>query len=725
MNWRKAHTAINFTRFLRLFTLAGLVVLFSLPSLAQERGGDRPVNNKGKVRETRFKSRNKQGDRPRTKDVAGRRVRTKGKSSVDRARASYPTPKTARAAKRKQGVDRAGKPLSPIYGGRPRDNQKPWKDGIFGRRVHVRSATGQARNVYSNRTQLATLKIKQKPPGDYGRGKKKVVPRSASRAYLRHKSINPIARFSRKHKRGDQAILTDLAGRKPRGKNFETPRQPVVSAPDPYRGRKRIGDRPYRGHGGTVMTSGIKTPKAWKGDITGRRIRKSDARTRTQTGGRIPGRLQATEPRLGDRRLHNKRRGVGYRTATVSGEKRPGGRALPGKTPGRGIMGVGGLTVKTPRQNPRTPGRAGTSRSGKGWNNQGTPLPVRQPAAGSVGAGTFQGNTKWRRPLTPRRAGTSKSGVLWNNKGRAIAGKPPTSADQRAGAFQGNMKLQRPMKPRNAGKSNSGKLWNNDGTPLVGKVPPRSARTHAIFQGNIKGGKPLTPRKAGTSKSRESWNNDGMPLAGKAPPRSTRTQGTFQGNIKGGRPDTPRNVGESKSGVLWNNNETPIKSRPPSDINVAASRYKGNVRLSGFGRSYVKNPNASALALKKLRPEKNTYDVAGIKSRTRSYHYIRNPASADGALKVREPGRAFAKASSYQGNIRMRKFDVFGRRNLHPDSQFVKINKNNVKGEKDVLTGLRLWWSRTFKKNDEQPEHLKAKPGKPRYDKGEEGMWYD
>ena len=53
------------------------------------------------------------------------------------------------------------------------------------------------------------------------------------------------------------------------------------------------------------------------------------------------------------------------------------------------------------------------------------------------------------------------------------------------------------------------------------------------------------------------------------------------------------------------------------------------------------------------------------------------------------------------------------------------INKNNVKGEKDVLTGLRLWWSRTFKKNDEQPEHLKAKSGKPRYDKGEEGMWYD
>lgn len=725
MNWRKAHNAFDYTRGLRLFTLASLVVLFSLPSLAQNRGGDRPVNNKGQAREARFKSRNKQGDRPRTKDVAGRRVRTKGKSSVDRAQASYPTPKTARAAKRKQNVDRAGKPLSPIYTGRPRDTQKPWKDGIYGRRVHVRPATGQARNVYSNRTQLAILKTKQRPPGDYGRGKKKVVPRSASRAYLRHKSINPIARFSRKHKRGDQAILTDLAGRKPRGKNFQTPKQPVVSAPDPYRGRKRIGDQPYRGRGGAIMSSGIKTPKAWKGDITGRRIRGSDGRTKTDTGGRIPMRLQATDPRVGDRRLHGKRKGVGYKTATVSGENRPGGRALPRKPPGRGITGVGGLTVKTNRQDPLKPGRAGSSRTGKGWNNQGNPLPVRQPSSGSVGAGTFQGNMKGRRPLTPRKAGTSKSGVLWNNNGRALARRPPSSTDQRVGAFQGNMKLQRTMTPRDAGKSKSRTLWNNNGTPLVGKAPPRATRTHAIFQGNIKGGRPDTPRDAGKSKSRESWNNDGMPLVGKAPPRSSRTYATFQGDIKGGRPETPRNAGKSVSGVLWNNNETPIKSRPPSDVNIAAFRYKGNVRLAKFGKSYVKNPNASALALKKSKPEKNTYEVAGIRSKTKAYHYVRNPSSADGAMKVREPGRAFANASSYQGNIRMKKFDMFGRRNLHPDSQFVKINKNNVKGEKDALTGLRLWWSRTFKKNDEQPEHLKAKPGKPRYDKGEQGMWYD
>src|SRR5690606_17972628 len=229
---------------------------------------------------------------------------------------TFPPPKAARAAAKKRDGDRPGKPVAPVMGTRPRDTQKPWSSGVFGRRVNVRSATGKARNVYSNKPQLDHLKMIQREPGDYGRGKKRVVPRSASRAYIRHTSINPIARFSRKHKRGDQARLTDPAGRLPRGKNYQTPAQPVVQPRDPYRGRKRIGDdRPYRGYS-QVLSSETRTPKAWKGDITGRRIRKSDPRTKLETGGRLPMRLQATKPR--------------------SGEGRPGAM-LAGKPPGMGI----------------------------------------------------------------------------------------------------------------------------------------------------------------------------------------------------------------------------------------------------------------------------------------------------------------------------------------------------------------------------------------------------
>src|SRR5690606_14712383 len=137
------HKAI-FRRFFRILILAVFVVLLGAPAYAQERRGDRPARNAGKIREARRKSRDKQGDSPRTRDVAGRRVRTKNKSSAERAQAVYPTPKAARAAGKRRDGDRPGRPVAPIMGSRPRDNQRAWSDGIYGRRVHVRSATGRA-----------------------------------------------------------------------------------------------------------------------------------------------------------------------------------------------------------------------------------------------------------------------------------------------------------------------------------------------------------------------------------------------------------------------------------------------------------------------------------------------------------------------------------------------------------------------------------------------------
>jgi hypothetical protein len=143
-------------------------------------------------------------------------------------------------------------------------------------------------------------------------------------------------------------------------------------------------------------------------------------------------------------------------------------------------------------------------------------------------------------------------------------------------------------------------------------------------------------------------------------------------------------------------------------------------------RDYVKNPNASALALKKLQATKATHSVGELQVKVKQYTYIRNKAGSENALKVREPGKAFARSNDYQGNIKMQKFSLFGKnRDLHPDAKFVKINKNNVAEEKDALTNFKLWWSRLFRKNDTQPDHLKEKTRRPRYDKGEEGLWYD
>jgi hypothetical protein len=42
-----------------------------------------------------------------------------------------------------------------------------------------------------------------------------------------------------------------------------------------------------------------------------------------------------------------------------------------------------------------------------------------------------------------------------------------------------------------------------------------------------------------------------------------------------------------------------------------------------------------------------------------------------------------------------------------------------------MLTNFKLWWAKLFKKSETQPDHLKEKYKKPRYDKREEGLWYD
>jgi hypothetical protein len=144
-------------------------------------------------------------------------------------------------------------------------------------------------------------------------------------------------------------------------------------------------------------------------------------------------------------------------------------------------------------------------------------------------------------------------------------------------------------------------------------------------------------------------------------------------------------------------------------------------------RAHGKKKNAPEDAIPGLTPSKETVKASqyarGVR---RTWDYIHNPSSSEEALRVREPGKAFARSTDYQGNIKMQKFRLFEKnRALHPDAKFVKINKNNVDSERDLLTNFKLWWARLFKKEETQPDHLKDKGHKPRYDKGEKGLWYE
>lgn len=412
----------------------------------------------------------------------------------------------------------------------------------------------------------------------------------------------------------------------------------------------------------------------------------------------------------------------------------------------------------------RRAAKGGGSVSGKLWNNNNQPNPVRTPGIGSRGIGNYSGNIRAGRKAFANQgegySGNIKSkGKSFADQGESYTGnirsRGKSFADQGEG-FSGMIRARRPAK---GGGSVSGKLWNNNGTAIPSRSPSKAAMQAGGFPGKIRRtgrtfqnqGEEYT---GNIRRPTRTFRNQGEEYTGdiKRPTRSFQNQGEeFSGFIKARR---PAKGGGSVSGKLWNNNESPITVRAPKSDQ--GGEFRGNLKLR---RGYVKNPNAAEEALKKNRP-RNTFLTDGLQVRVqqhpygkkpsaaegslpgwkpskesiraseftkviRAYKYVRNPSSADVALKVREPGKAFGRATDFQGNIKMKKFDLFGKRGLHPDAQFVKTNKNNVEGEKDMFTNFKLWWARLFKKSETQPGHLKDKGHKPRYDKGEQGLWYE
>lgn len=446
------------------------------------------------------------------------------------------------------------------------------------------------------------------------------------------------------------------------------------------------------------------------------------------------------------------------------------------------------------------PQKGGGSVSGRLWNNRQTPIPVRTPKGGAGVAGyqgtfrrgelqpgftkqgiDFAGNIKTRRP---QKGGGSVSGKVWNNGQSPIPVRTPKGGSGIAGYqgtfrrgelqpgftkqgadFAGNIKTKRPQK---GGGSVSGKIWNNDQSPIPVRTP-KGGSGIVGYQGNIKAGRPL---KGGGSVSGKLWNNKETPIPGRTPSSEARKAAGYPGNYKlfdlkpsrmyQGEEFTgyikakkPKKGGGSISGKLWNNNEEPIQVRLPGNTDMQA--YSGKVRLSRFKKEYIQNPNASKESVKKHRPDKSAYEVAGLQVKVKQgqykdkpnaakgslpgvaptkasvkaseyargvklqWSYKHNPNSASEALKGRAPDRAYAKIGNYQGNIKMHKYNDH---RLHPDAQFAHSFRDNVKEERTILMNFKLFWAKLFRKSETQPDHLKEKLRRPRYDKGEKGLWY-
>ncbi|MBI1767825.1 MAG: hypothetical protein HYR67_05600 [Bacteroidetes bacterium] len=424
------------------------------------------------------------------------------------------------------------------------------------------------------------------------------------------------------------------------------------------------------------------------------------------------------------------------------------------------------------------PAKGGGSVSGKMRNNSGQPIVVKGPGIGGRFLDTYQGSIRGRKTFStygyafsgdtkskrPLKGGGSVSGKLWNNSGQAIDVRGPGIGGRFVDIYQGNIKARRPSK---GGGSISGKVWNNSGQPIVGKGSGVGGG-YDIYRGDIKYWK---EPKGGGSISGKLWNNSNKPIAVK-PPAGVQAKyvDIYQGLHRGHK---PVKGGGSVSGKLWNNKEQPIEGKAFSPASMKVSVFTGDKKVKQS--QYVRNPNSKEEALKKVRPDKSTYLVANlqIKTKAKEYErnklsskaalrgesagknslkaieyssrikmmwtktfgpekalagrivmkkYVHNPNSKKGALMVMAPGRANARIKDLQVNVKMLK--PHGN-NLHPDAKFAHSLRDNVKQERTFLMTLRLKWAKLFKKNDTQPNAVKEKVRRPRYDPKERDLWKD
>ncbi len=589
-----------------------LIFFFAFPSFAQNTKGDKPVSNQRQIRETKFKRSNKGGDKAKTKDIAGRRIRTKNKSSANSANANWIS-------------------ISPYKNRKQKGTDQAWKGDFAGKRLKPKSKTADAarNNVYPQQGRYSRYVSKQP------KGKSKVYTRtasgnypirqmprdnqrawkgnmrggavgasSASRPYVTGRKKNV---YWGKFSKGERANTRDITGGPLRTRNFKTTPPGLVGRDTlKFFGRRPGGDRTYKGSatGGYISTK--KGERAWRGDLAGVAIRKSTGR-RNEVAGKF---------------------------------------FFPRKL---------SVTAKAKKQNGKLSGGGYRTRSNKGGDNQ--PLPVRTPGIGASGIAKALGSTKGRK----RNKGGGSVGGSWNNEGRAIDSREGSPWAQKSLSFQGNYKrgeLQpgfgqdgldfsgnaKARRQKKGGGSRSGS-WNNGNAPISVRAPGIGANKLETFQGNFKKGeltpgfseqgigfsgnvKSKRPLKGGGSVSRKLWNNNqnAIPVRQGAP-GSDRASGFpghfkkgelqpgfseqgigFAGNLKGRR---PQKGGGSVSGKVWNNNQNAIPVRQGAPGSDRAAGFPGHFKKGELQPGFSEQGIGFAGNMKARRPQKGGGSVSG------------------------------------------------------------------------------------------------------------------
>jgi hypothetical protein len=523
--------------------------------IAQNTKGDRPVNNQRQIRETKSKSIKKK-QRSSTRDVAGRRLRTKNKSSASRANSSFPQPNPYYDRPR-QEEERAAEPRGRVFSQSPDESRtQGWRGDISGHRIKKikPSKSGVARNnvypQYGSYTHNPSRKPrdgKKSKNAKTATGKpveKRQPPKYDDRAWtgdqegkrIKIQSATPSIKntYPQRGRYSPYYSKTPPKSKRPTYSNKRVPGKTriststsgVVQSSAPF---SRSGMFVKRGKKNVYWGKFRKGERAFQGDITGGPVRDRNFRT-------LP-------PGL-----------VGRDTLNWFGRKPGGDRAYSGKR-GRNIK------VSPDQQRP--------------WKNDIAGFKIRSPRKQK---GDVAGEFFYPRKLSVTKSGEvgefffprklSVSGQLWNNNEKAIQSRQPKSDEM--GDFSGNLKLKRAYK-RNP---NAVELALHKRDP---KETVFDAGGLVVKHKQDKyGKKPYAVEDA---------------LRGKVISANGRKAGEFGGSLKLSQPykKNPKS------------HELALRGRAPSKTSVNASEYSNSMKRNW---DYKHNPSSDKDALKVRSPGK-------------------------------------------------------------------------------------------------------------------------
>ena len=742
------------------------------------------VSGGGKIRRKRNPYAGKQqrsGESASNKDIAGRKIRTRGKMSAKPApKRGYKKPDTyyGRKSKGEGGRFSKGTMAAGGYSSGSRSSEQAAKS----RRSDPSTKNYRSPKPYSGKVS-ANPNVTTQPRREGSRFKQRkttvrsnsrssesntkaqvTVPRSISGGAKISKKKNPYA--GRKQRAGERSTNRDISGRKNRTRNYTSPSPKWgkrVANPDPYYARSERSTK--------VKTSPVPTY------VPGRnQIKASNYKGRQKSQARLSGGGGS----ISGRSWNNKGQPV-QRPSNIN----PRISAYQGRQKSKPQLSGGGGSI-----------------SGKLWNNKGQP--VQRPSNINPRISAYQGRQKSKPQLSG--GGGSISGKSWNNKGKPV--QSPGYVNPRISRYQGNVKSQRELK---GGGSISRSGWNNKGQPLQspGFVNPRISR----YQGNIKATREL---KGGGSISRSGWNNKERPISspGYVNPKISNYQGDripnpgyyntsigrYKGEMKtnrtkmrkdgklpqklpgaqtikasqyqGDRIPTPgyfntsigryrgdfkvrrsKTGGGSVSGKLWNNNEKPIPVRTAGKDSKAAPEFTGRMNAKdykkpeqsegtelGRARSVIFITPGKAKRYRWTKQEKASRSEGTKIGGVKSFSFI-TPGRAKkygGITKIEKTGKTdgtkygrFNTFSFYTpqkvkkyGGVVPTQIKVT-KKQMHPSASYTRGDAKSSSEAKDKTFKFGIWWAKIFKKNENQPENLKTKEKKPRYDKRETELWYE